>query len=83
MVFLDPKLTRYTNRHVTEGPKDALPHFKHTGPSLVTVGGALLRYSSTTPAGDFEPVPGGYRREARTAVASKLRRIARANAAHE
>jgi hypothetical protein len=59
-MFLPASLTAMANRHVKNSPADALPRFRRDVPH-VTVGGAILRYSSETPAPTFKPVPGGHK----------------------
>ena len=48
-MFLPDRLTAATNRHVHNGPELRAPAFKRVFPGLVTVRGAVLRYSTTTP----------------------------------
>lgn len=50
MSFLPASLTEGANRFVKNGPADKNPRFKRDVPGLVTVGGSILRYSSTTPS---------------------------------
>jgi hypothetical protein len=47
-MFIDPKLSRATNRFVKDGPEDKNPVFRRTASGLVDVNGAILRYSTTT-----------------------------------
>jgi hypothetical protein len=47
-MFIDPKLSRATNRYVRESAEDKNPVFRRTVPGLVEVNGAILRYSTTT-----------------------------------
>ncbi|MDX3551007.1 hypothetical protein PV729_04340 [Streptomyces europaeiscabiei] len=48
-MFLTPQITASTNRFVHNSPADTLPAFRRV-PSMLEVGGAILRYSTTTPA---------------------------------
>lgn len=51
-MFLAPALSRSTNEWV-HGQDKPVPTFRRTSPGLVEIGGAILRYSSTT--GDVRP----------------------------
>jgi hypothetical protein len=75
-MFLDDKLTRSANNHVKNSDDHANPVFRRTAPGLVELGGSILRYSTTTPAPGFEPIPGGYRKRASARAA--LAQIAKA-----
>lgn len=78
-MFLAPNITRAANRHVTEGPEDRNPTFRRTAAGLVDVGGAILRYSTTTPDGGT-PKPKPVKRAAARAALSQ---IAKATHAHD
>lgn len=46
-MFIDPRVSRATNEWVASQDRD-VPSFRRDAPGLVTVSGAILRYSSTT-----------------------------------
>jgi hypothetical protein len=48
-MFLAPSLTRGANNYVAAQPEDRNPVFRRNFPGEVTVAGAILRYSTTTP----------------------------------
>jgi hypothetical protein len=52
-MFLPPTLVRAANGWVHDQSADKNPVFKRSSPGLVTVNGAILRYSTTT--GDKRP----------------------------
>lgn len=47
MIFIDPRISRAANEWVASQDRD-IPRFRADAPGLVTVAGAILRYSTTS-----------------------------------